>query len=513
MDSAAARHAPTEARVFRDGLGDRVLLRDAQAGDTVEMLRLRPELTGVPSFEFALNEQCRRLETFEHPGFSRVRRLDRLSGRTPTFGLVSDHVPGLRLSEILATAEQRRLRLDINAALGLVRQIVASVAGLHRQVREASHGALGPERIVIAAGARPTIVEYVLGPALEQLRLSHDRYWNEFRIAVPPSAGPARFDARADIAQIGMIALALILGRALGEDERLRCIGETLAGATQASSRGDGERLAPGVRSWLARALQVDLRRSFASAIVAEEALEEVVADGGFTASPGDAQAFMKRYQGDTRQTGPTAVPVPDTPRISAGPQWAHHVETVTPGPWVAVTPAREAIAPPVDRSRNRVAFLTALLLAAAGGGLEVARTYSGPAPLFGGSRPLVVDVQPEGIEVIVDGQSRGIGPVTLTLEPGSHTIRLRAGAGPRAVPPTASVEPKAPQKRVRAGVNAPPVSDTLPATAPQADEGTPPTAASPGSEPNVGELPAPWVGTLEDPLIATPSGSAPAEF
>ena len=166
MDSAVARRVPAEARVFRDGLGERVLLRDARSGDTVEMLRLRSELTAVPSFEFALGEQLRRLEKFEHPGFARVRRVDHLSDRMPMLGLVADHVAGGRLSQILAAAEQRRLMLDVNAALGLVRQIVWPVAALHRQLRDASHGALGPERIAVAAGGKPVIVEYVLGPAL-----------------------------------------------------------------------------------------------------------------------------------------------------------------------------------------------------------------------------------------------------------------------------------------------------------------------------------------------------------
>ena len=173
MDSAVARRALDETRVFYDGLGDRVLLQDGGGSGPVEMLRLRPELTAAPSFEFALGEQLRRLESFEHPGFVRVRRLVRLSDSLPVFGLVSDHVPGWRLSQILAAADERRLRIEINAALGLVRQILRPVADLHRRVRDAAHGALGPERILVTAGAAPMILEYVLGPALEQLRLSH----------------------------------------------------------------------------------------------------------------------------------------------------------------------------------------------------------------------------------------------------------------------------------------------------------------------------------------------------
>ena len=512
MDSAVARRVPAEAGVFRDGLGERVLLRDARSGDTVEMLRLRSELTAVPAFEFALGEQLHRLEKFEHPGFARVRRVDHLSDRMPTLGLVADHVAGGRLSQILASAEQRRLRPDVNAALGLVRQIVGPVAALHRQLRDASHGALGPERIAVAAGGKPVIVEYVLGPALEQLRLSHERYWNEFRVAVPPSAGPARFDQRADIAQIGMTALALIVGRLLHEDERLRNIGDALASATQASCFGNDERLAPVLRSWLARALQVDLRRSFASAIEAEEALDEAVKEGGFTASPDDVLAFMKRYQGDSRPAAPVAVPAP--PKGFAIPVCTTRVETVTPGPWVAANLTHTSPVRQADRSRYLVAIVGALFLAAAGSGLEVARTYSGPAPMVSSLRPLVVEVQPAGIEVVVDGQSRGVGPVTLALEPGSHTIRLRASAEPRGTRAGAPAEAKAVKPRPRAQPGGAVATGTLPDPAPPPDDASAATGVpSPGNTTGAGEAPALPSDSGVEPATATPGGSEAARF
>jgi hypothetical protein len=43
--------------LFRDGIGDRVLIRDAQGRPAQESLLIRPELTSIPSFEFALNER------------------------------------------------------------------------------------------------------------------------------------------------------------------------------------------------------------------------------------------------------------------------------------------------------------------------------------------------------------------------------------------------------------------------------------------------------------------------
>ena len=51
----------------------------------------------------------------------------------------------------------------------------------------------------------------MLGAALEQLRFSRERYWRELRIALPSAPGLPRFDHRADVTQIGVVALSLIL--------------------------------------------------------------------------------------------------------------------------------------------------------------------------------------------------------------------------------------------------------------------------------------------------------------
>src|SRR5688572_20449451 len=55
-----------DAPIFADGLGERVLAADASTGELLQVLRLRPELTAVPSFEFALRERTARLMNFRH---------------------------------------------------------------------------------------------------------------------------------------------------------------------------------------------------------------------------------------------------------------------------------------------------------------------------------------------------------------------------------------------------------------------------------------------------------------
>src|SRR5215471_3576874 len=258
---------------FRDGLGERRLTRDS-AGASVEVLCLRKELAAVPSFEFALRERVTRLAGFRHAYYGRVRGIERSAEFDQALAITSEATLGIRLSALLDTAHERRLPVDLDVALCLIRQLVPAVAILHEGARDASHGALGPERLIVTPNGRVVIVEYVLGSALEQLLFTRERYWSELRVAMPRLAGLPRFDHVADVTQVGVIALSLILGRTLADDEYPLMIHEVLATATSKNVRGEKSPLSSAIRSWLQRALQLDARGSFPSAIEARAEFE-----------------------------------------------------------------------------------------------------------------------------------------------------------------------------------------------------------------------------------------------
>ena len=238
MSSLAASDHP-EAPLFSDGLGERVVAADGATGELLQILRLRPALMAVPSFEFALRERAARLANFRHGYYARIRRVDRGMAPGSALSIVSDHIEGTRLSDILRVAHERSLQLDLNAALCLIRQLVPAVAVLHENARDVAHGLIAPERLIVTPNARIVIVEHVLGAAIEQLQFGRDRLWQEFRIAMPPSAGLPRFDHRADVVGMGLVALALILGRPVRADEYPHQISKLLNEAREHSAFGD----------------------------------------------------------------------------------------------------------------------------------------------------------------------------------------------------------------------------------------------------------------------------------
>lgn len=337
MERAAVSASQPPAAVFQDGLGERHYIEDPTGTGTLELLSLRAELAEVPSFEFALRERVSRLANFRHAYYGRVRNVERASDRDQTLTVASEATPGVRLSELFQKVEEHHLSLDINAALCLIRQLVPAVAILHETARDVAHGALGPERLIVTPNARLVIVEYVLGAALEQLRFSQERYWSDLRIALPRTAGLPRFDHRADVTQIGMIALSLILGRSLKLDEYPARIGDVVASTWAVSPRGGFEPLPPGLRSWLGRALQLDTRSSFPSAIEARTELDKVLGDSDYMASPASLDAFLGKYHAIERPRVPVALP-----HAAPAP-----VVSIAPPPAVPAAPAPPAPAPP----------------------------------------------------------------------------------------------------------------------------------------------------------------------
>ena len=352
MSSLAPNDHP-EAPLFSDGLGERVVAADGATGELLQILRLRPALTSVPSFEFALRERAARLANFRHAYYARVRRVDRAMAPTSALAIVSDHLEGTRLSDILRVAQDKSLQIDINAALCLIRQLVPAIAVLHENARDVAHGLIAPERLIVTPNARLVIVEHVLGAAIEQLQFGRDRLWQEFRVAMPPSAGLPRFDHRADVTGMGLVALALILGRPLSADEYPHRIPELLNDVRERSALGEEQPLSQPLRTWLARALQIDVRRSFASAPEAMAALEEVVSDEGmYVAAPVALETFLSRYIASLLEPPPSQA----VARVEAPAMATKHIEDFSAaldaalGPPPSVATSAAPVPPHLDK-------------------------------------------------------------------------------------------------------------------------------------------------------------------
>jgi hypothetical protein len=425
VEVSAAQSLPQDELVFVDGLGDRFLIRDSSGRPVQESLVLRAELCAVPAFQFALNERMWLLERFRHPAFLTIRNIVNAPGPIPRISLITDYVGGVRLSEQLTRWNASGTQISNGAAAFLVQEILEGIAELH-QSGDLSHGALAPERIVLADG-KVRIADYGLGPAVEQLRYSSERYWRELRVPILPAAGGARLDRRADVVQVGMIAVALFASRPLRDPEGVNGVGALLNTLT----------LAPSMISWIQTALHIDHRRVYGNAAEALQGFNEALKEAGVRTAPAELKLEPLR----TAQVAgvPVRVPAPvkqrETPRTPP-PVFKPAVKTRRdawqPRNFDSRPHTREIMgsAVPGRSVRNdikRYVYIGAvmLMMIAAFAGAQYV-----PAPewLFSQTGTLVIESNPQGVEVFVNGKPQGVTPLTLKVESGRHEVELRNG-------------------------------------------------------------------------------------
>ena len=476
---------------FRDGLGTRYLWDGA--GGPLEVLTLHPHLGTVSTFESVVQERVTRLAQFRKPCYAHVRDVER-DADASRLAVVSDYVPGVRLSRMLEIAEQNLLPLDVDTGLCLIRQLLSAVATLHEATPDTYHGALAPERIVITPDACLVIVEHVFGDALESLKWSSERNWKDLRIALPPD-GEYHFTRPGDVFQAGTIALGLLLGRPLGEEEYPTSLDELANGAFGLG--GGFEPFPQWLRSWLSRALWLDPSRAFTSAAEARQAFEAGLASDGGTAPQTALETFLRQYQWSVDGQAAAApvskaaaaparkaaeapakkaaeVPAKKAADVPAGKAAEAPVvkaagpaqAAAAPAPRPAALPSPSPAAPVVNTMfpplfardeeidapntsmgntaragnsrRPLVIAASVALVALMSGGTMAARRYFAAAPATAAATgTLAIQTNPAGASVVIDGQASGVTPLSVSLRVGPHTLELSADGVHRTIPIT----------------------------------------------------------------------------
>jgi hypothetical protein len=208
------------------------------------------------------------------------------------------------VSEILLASGRGSLVVDVHAALHLIRELINAIGVLHES-RNVTHGAIAPERLVVTPRGRLVIVEYTLGLALERLQYTRHRLWRDFRIAMPASAGVARFDRTTDLVQIGHVALALLAGKLLDGVDQAPKVASLMGQAAEATTKGVLRPLSDGLSSWLERMAGADGKKPFPSASQAAAALDQIIAkEKRLGVAPAALKSLVTRFLADAESGG-----------------------------------------------------------------------------------------------------------------------------------------------------------------------------------------------------------------
>lgn len=426
--TAQAPIASWYAQGLSDGLGDRLLMFDNTAAASLELLRFRPALANAPGFERTLRESVQRLASFTNPSFGEARSLQRLEG-DDGLALISTHIEGKRLSDLFRRTE-RHAGMHPAFVAWLIRQLTSALADFHAQGDNVFHGALTADRIVLTPDRRLVIVEHVLGAALNERRFSPDRLWLDLGIVAVRTLDDApRLDSRADIVQLGLVALSVLLGRRVTPEEYPKNLDALLDEFADTSGKRSPTLVAP-LRRWLEAAL--DPAAGFHTAVEAGDSLSVL-------GHPGERIAIGAPPIIEHLQISPVrAVAMPETQvtdmalssSVGSRESLAAH-----PGFWAEAPASRK-----FSIVRNAAIGLAVLALLEAVI-ISQLMTRAAPAPLGAASVPLTIDSPNAGDRVFIDGREVGVTPFKLSGAPAAHAIRVMARQASPAAPaaPTAA--------------------------------------------------------------------------
>jgi hypothetical protein len=292
-----------------------------------------------------------------------VRRVEHLADGNGPLALVSTHVAGRRLAEILDVAARADLRPTTAGVLAVTRQVMTAAALLHDFAPDGFHGALGPERLILAADGRVVVAEHVLGTAVEQAAGAWGvaRLWEEFRLATLPDTSQPHYGRRTDVLQIGLIALALCLGRPLEAGDYPDQLGYLLARATETKPDRTEVPMRPFLRAWFERALALRSDSSYETLLDSQKALGQLTQEPDYAGGSAEWDGFVRLSETaavrvplvvrvpEPTEAAPVAafahtVPVIDDQAKAAGePQEPPEIPSDPFGPWPVAVPAESA--------------------------------------------------------------------------------------------------------------------------------------------------------------------------
>ena len=488
VSAEATAQGPSRTAGLAEALGERYLMFDPAAGATFEVLEIRSEFA-TPAFETALRERVDHFFQLSIPSLETGYTVERRKG---ALLLVSKQMTGRRLSELMPKAHGASLALE------LIRLVTPVLAAISRSGEAVAHGLVSAQRILVARDGRLVVVEPVLGPAVATLSRSRNQLI-EMGLALPASkpGEPIALDGRADLTQLGLLALSLLLGRTINPADYPEKVSGLL---DEFVIHAGSPMLAAKLRTWLERAMQLS-QRSFATAADAEAALNELPDTLGpqdASATPSSAPAastvvsFKKEREPERANVAKPAMPVTAAPVV---------VEDLLDEKITAEKPAKPAKAipaveqspaksePPVKKGGARWTrwLIAALVLVALG---QAAALYLQPY-----LRPAadVIEIRPQAAAPPavpslppapqIDGApATALAGVTPPLAQSPAGSALTAGVVPAAETPakTAPVQTPAPP--------APP--PTAPATTPTATQLAAATAAAAqGAAPGAGRF------------------------
>ena len=290
----------------------------------LERAHVQPELAAL---ETLIRERVARLSAFEDERFARPARVER-DPATGELTVLAEFITGSRLSDLLEATADAGIVPGVDVALGYLLDSLPALSLLH--ATGITHGLIDGSRTVLTPDGQVVFLDPVFGSAVERLNYSRQSLWTRFGVASPSGEGTVHFDAAADVAQVALGAVALVLGRNLKPDEYPEALPSLLMEVIEVAQIRGSAAFATGFQRFLQRSLPIPGRRAYASADEAVADVRQLVRrdigadvcrqavvdfavqmDAAFAAAPADSDEVAAADDGSTHQKSTS-----DSPKV-----------------------------------------------------------------------------------------------------------------------------------------------------------------------------------------------------
>ena len=385
-----------------------------------------------PRFVRMLVDEAKITVELSHPNIAQVLELGRDEG---SLFIAMEYVQGVPLIELMRWADaEGRVGQPFAHAAHIIAEVAAGLEHAHQRTDGEGkslgivHRDVTPQNVMLSFGGAVKLVDF--GIARAENRLNETRpgiIRGKLRYLAPEIAQGLEPDGRADIFCCGILLFELLTGEALYAP---RSDLEAIEMATRALVRSPRE-VRPDIPDELERIVMRALAKDPADRYPSARALQD---DLRLFTNHWDP-SFVPSALGELMQVAFRDRMLRERARDDRAEA---HVDALDPAQTADIHPepppraASEPPPPPVRSNRpGRAVLGGALVVLVSGiGAFAASRSLSPPAPEAPPPAYLRLEVTPQGVDLVVDGEALPIGPegaAQLTLSAGEHHVALSA--------------------------------------------------------------------------------------
>jgi serine/threonine-protein kinase len=280
-------------------------MSDAGYVRLVVIKRIKADRAADASFVRMFKDEARITAELDHPNIGRVYDFGREGDE---YFLVLEYVPGVDLRQLITELAERRQRVPLRIALGILVRVLDALDHAHRKRDQAGkpmnvvHRDVNPRNVMLSVRGDVKLIDFGVAFAADRLeRTRTDHVKGKFSYMAPEQISGDKVDLRADLYAVGLTLHELLTGAGpYAGLNQIQILHRMMSGEVP-KPPAVPELLDPApLQAVHRKALLKDRAARYQSAAELRDALLDVLAPLGGLPSSEDLALFLRRTSPDT---------------------------------------------------------------------------------------------------------------------------------------------------------------------------------------------------------------------